>query len=161
VRKEKGNPIIDINYAINGRSLNDIIITDCYRGEIWASVPETSLLSMEIETFGFACLLISFEDSKLPSQEFLNEMKNLTSIPLKNLSNSWNLLPQKMIEEQNTPLPLEIPQDMVLIPEGKFLFNSTGLEIEGPDDSGVDVQFPWKHNPNVHIFNSYLSLHFI
>ena len=55
MRKEKGNPIIDINYAINGRSLNDIIITDCYRGEIWASVPETSLLSMEIETFGFAC----------------------------------------------------------------------------------------------------------
>ena len=39
----------------SSRSLKDVTITDCYRGEIWASVLETNLLSMEIQTFGFAC----------------------------------------------------------------------------------------------------------
>ena len=34
---------------------------------------------------------------------------------------------------------------MVKIPEGDFLFQVSGIEIEGFNDIGVDVQYPWEN----------------
>ena len=39
---------------------------------------------------------------------------------------------------------------MVLIPAGKFRFKVSGVEIEGGDDPGVDVQYPWEDLPRRH-----------
>src|SRR5260370_20970807 len=39
------------------------------------------------------------------------------------------------------------PAGMVRIPEGDFLFKVQGIEIEGFDDIGVDVQYPWEDSP--------------
>jgi formylglycine-generating enzyme required for sulfatase activity len=36
---------------------------------------------------------------------------------------------------------------MVHIPAGDFLFTVRGIEIEGSDDQGVDVQYPWEGTP--------------
>ena len=36
---------------------------------------------------------------------------------------------------------------MVKIPEGDFLFKMNGIEIEGINDIGVDVQYPWEDSP--------------
>jgi len=36
---------------------------------------------------------------------------------------------------------------MVKIPGSDFLFKVHGIEIEGFDDIGVDVQYPWKTLP--------------
>ena len=36
---------------------------------------------------------------------------------------------------------------MVRLPAGGYGFNTTGMEIEGNDDRGVDVQFPWEDHP--------------
>ena len=36
---------------------------------------------------------------------------------------------------------------MVKIPEADFLFKVHGIEIEGFDDIGVDVQYPWEDSP--------------
>ena len=38
-------------------------------------------------------------------------------------------------------------QDMVKIPEADFLFKVSGIEIEGFNDIGVDVQYPWEDSP--------------
>ena len=148
ILKQKENPVIDIQYAIEDKHFENFTISDCYHGENLDHLPnETSLISFDLEASGFGCLLIAATKSDIPSKQFLDEMKNITSIPLENLSETWAALPQKMHEEPNTPIPLETPSEMVLIPAGKFLFNSTGLEIEGLEDSGVDVQFPWETQP--------------
>ena len=36
---------------------------------------------------------------------------------------------------------------MVRIPGGDFVFKVRGTEIEGSDDDGVDVQYPWEDSP--------------
>jgi gamma-glutamyl hercynylcysteine S-oxide synthase len=37
--------------------------------------------------------------------------------------------------------------DMVHIPGGEFFFVVAGIEIEGTNDEGVDVQYPWEDSP--------------
>ena len=36
---------------------------------------------------------------------------------------------------------------MIKIPAGEYLFKVKGIEIEGGDDIGVDVQYPWENSP--------------
>ena len=36
---------------------------------------------------------------------------------------------------------------MIRIPAGDFRFQVEGIEIEGFDDVGVDVQYPWENTP--------------
>ena len=35
---------------------------------------------------------------------------------------------------------------MIRVPGGDYLFESQGIEIEGSDDIGVDVQYPWENS---------------
>jgi formylglycine-generating enzyme required for sulfatase activity len=35
---------------------------------------------------------------------------------------------------------------MIGIPAGDFLFKVNGIEIEGSDDVGLDVQYPWENS---------------
>jgi formylglycine-generating enzyme required for sulfatase activity len=52
---------------------------------------------------------------------------------------------------------------MVAIPQADFLFKVEGIEIEGANDAGVDVQYPWEdlprrfHENRVHIHAFYLD----
>ena len=40
-----------------------------------------------------------------------------------------------------------IPEGMVAIPGGDYIFKVQGIEIEGDNDIGVDVQYPWENMP--------------
>ena len=37
-----------------------------------------------------------------------------------------------------------MPATMILIPAAEYVFRVGGLEIEGGNDEGVDVQYPWE-----------------
>jgi formylglycine-generating enzyme required for sulfatase activity len=39
---------------------------------------------------------------------------------------------------------------MVRVPEGEFTFKVDGIELEGFNDVGVDVQYPWENSPRRH-----------
>jgi iron(II)-dependent oxidoreductase len=39
------------------------------------------------------------------------------------------------------------PEGMIRIEGGEYLFRVQGMEIEGSDDVGVDVQYPWEDSP--------------
>jgi len=39
---------------------------------------------------------------------------------------------------------------MVRIPAGAFDFRVSGVEIEGANDEGVNVQYPWEISPRRH-----------
>jgi formylglycine-generating enzyme required for sulfatase activity len=51
---------------------------------------------------------------------------------------------------------------MVKIPEGDYLFRSDGIMIEGGNDVGVDVQFPWEDAPRrYHLYKMHMKPYYI
>jgi iron(II)-dependent oxidoreductase len=73
----------------------------------------------------------------------LATMKQLTATPLSGMS-SKRTLPQQLVDIAATKPASGEPAGMVKIPEGDFLFKVHGIEVEGSDDIGVDVQYPWE-----------------
>ena len=53
-------------------------------------------------------------------------------------------LPQHLVEIQPTTSVMRSPAGMVRIPAAAYRFKVEGIEIEGSDDVGVDVQYPWE-----------------
>jgi gamma-glutamyl hercynylcysteine S-oxide synthase len=74
-------------------------------------------------------------------------MKTPTAIPLSTLSDKWTFLPQQIVEIPGTKPASGTPSGMIKIPEGEFHFEVNGIEIEGSNDIGVDVQYPWEDSP--------------
>merc|ERR1711908_39118 len=53
------------------------------------------------------------------------------------------------------------PPGMVFVPAGNFTFISRGVEKEGLDVNGVDVQFPWESSPRrEHAHNMTVAGHY-
>ena len=78
-------------------------------------------------------------------------MQDLTKKPLADFSNEWKPLPQKIVEIDKTKPAKETPEGMILIPAAtKYQFKVSGIEIEGKDEPGVDVQYPWEDIPRRH-----------
>jgi formylglycine-generating enzyme required for sulfatase activity len=79
--------------------------------------------------------------------KLLSTMKTLTAAPLSIFSDRRIVLSQQMVEVASTKPSSVAPNGMVKIPEADFLFRVQGIEIEGSDDIGVDVQYPWEDSP--------------
>jgi formylglycine-generating enzyme required for sulfatase activity len=76
----------------------------------------------------------------------LGQMKQLTATPLTSYSDQWQALSQTIVpmDRITTSGP---SSEMVRIPEGDFQFQVKGIEVEGGDDRGVDVQYTWEDSP--------------
>lgn len=107
----------------------------------WAGV------SFSIEAHGFGAILQVIGDPDASLMQVMSTMKTLTVKPLGMYSHEWSVLPQHMVEIQRTKPQSTAPPNMVRIPDGDFDFKVTGIEIEGSNDSGVDVQYPWENSP--------------
>jgi formylglycine-generating enzyme required for sulfatase activity len=77
----------------------------------------------------------------------MSKMKAMTAQPLASYSDQWKVLPQKIVEIAPTKKFADAPEGMVRIPAGPYLFRVQGIEIEGSNDIGVDVQYPWEDLP--------------
>ena len=77
-------------------------------------------------------------------------MGRLAGTPLAAYSHEWNFLPQQMVEIAPTAPARTPPPGMVRIPAVRFEFRISGIEIEGSNDIGVDVQYPWEDSPRRH-----------
>jgi formylglycine-generating enzyme required for sulfatase activity len=66
---------------------------------------------------------------------------------LSTYSRGWNPVPQTLVQIPSTKSAATAPPDMVRIPEADFDFTVNGIEIEGGNDPGVDVQYPWENEP--------------
>jgi len=97
-------------------------------------------LSFDIEEKGFAAVLAA----PAADEAFLARMKQLTAKPLSSFSREWRSLPQKLVEIAPVKPASDAPPGMVRIPAGEFDFDVHGVEIEGGNDEGVDVQYPWE-----------------
>ncbi len=138
---------------------------DLYHGE--ELMPEhdgnQAVLVFPIEAHGFSAVLAIKGAPNAKTQELLTKMKAMTSTPLSSYSDQWKPLPQQLVEIPPTKPTSATPENMVKIPAGDYIFKVQGIEIEGFNDVGVDVQYPWEdsarrfHEHRMHIDAFYMD----
>jgi formylglycine-generating enzyme required for sulfatase activity len=105
------------------------------------------VLSFALEPGGFGALLATTGAPDSGMTAFMGKMKSMTARSLEGFSPKWVELPQQIVPIESTLVPAAAPAGMVRIPAGTFLFRSRGIEIEGSNDIGVDVQHSWEDSP--------------
>jgi formylglycine-generating enzyme required for sulfatase activity len=106
-----------------------------------------TVLAFSIEAKGYGAVLAT---NSAPDQKVLTlmaKMKELTATPLASYSHEWKVLPQQIVPIEAAKSASSAPAGMVKVPEADFLFKVSGIEIEGFNDIGVDVQYPWEDSP--------------
>jgi formylglycine-generating enzyme required for sulfatase activity len=106
-----------------------------------------TVLSFQIEAHGYGALLASKATPDAGIQKLMSKMKESTATPLATYSHEWKVVPQQIVPIAASKLPSGSPADLVKIPEADFDFRVSGIEIEGFNDIGVDVQYPWEDTP--------------
>ncbi len=106
-----------------------------------------SVLSFLMESNGFGAIFATSSEPDAKLQKLMPEMKRLTAKPLTSFSNDRTVLKQEIVPIPATSAGSSAPSGMIQIPEAEFLFKVAGIEIEGFNDSGVDVQYPWENAP--------------
>ncbi|GAC1433866.1 MAG: hypothetical protein NVS9B5_17690 [Terriglobales bacterium] len=121
-------------------------------------------LSFDIEGRGFGAILAT-KDNPLPKPvaDLLSYMAARSKRPLSSYSREWKAAPQTIVETSSTKLASAAPEGMVTIPGSDYDFQVNGIEIEGGNDPGVDVQYPWEdsarrsHSHRVHVASLYMD----
>jgi formylglycine-generating enzyme required for sulfatase activity len=124
-----------ISVPLNGNSH----FFDLYHG---AELRPESSLSFPIEAHGYAAILSTRNE---PDKQFLKRMQQMTAKPLAEYSHEWKPLPQEIVDIPR--VKASKTDGMVLIPAANYVFEVQGVEIEGSNDVGVDVQYPWEDTP--------------
>jgi iron(II)-dependent oxidoreductase len=111
----------------------------------------TELLSFEMEARGYGAVLADMgETTPAEIQKVLLQTAQLARTPLASLSSLHQILRQRLVEIVATRAAAAAPDGMIAIPSGRFRFKVSGVEIEGGDAPGVDVQYPWEDAPRRH-----------
>ena len=102
------------------------------------------VLSFAMEAKGYGAILATNAAPDTNLQALMAKMKPMTAAPLSSFPHEWKALPQQIVPIPLTKAASTSPEGMVKIPEADFLFKVAGIEIEGSNDAGVDVQYPWE-----------------
>jgi iron(II)-dependent oxidoreductase len=104
-------------------------------------------LSFDLEALGFGAVLATDQKPDAGLQSLIAFMAERSKRPLASYSREWKAVPQTMVEIPATTAAQTAPDGMVRIPGGEYEFQVSGIEIEGGNDPGVDVQYPWEESP--------------
>ena len=149
------------HYAVSGRQLITEPIPGAHFYDLWHGVELTAepagsavALSFELEADGFGAVLET--DAPL-SKPLVDLLQRGAAKPLASYSATWQTLPQTMVPSSTARNAGPLPASMLLIPAADFVFRVMGIEIEGMNDEGVDIQYPWEpsarryHAQRIHI----------
>jgi gamma-glutamyl hercynylcysteine S-oxide synthase len=117
-------------------------------------------LSFDLERLGYGAVLATQEEPVESVRNLLSYMAERSKRPLANYSRQWNPVPETLVEIPMTRTAQSPPENMVRISGGDYDFQVSGIEIEGGNDPGVDVQYPWedtarrfhRHRMQIHSF---------
>jgi iron(II)-dependent oxidoreductase len=144
-------------FDVEGRQLRLPAQAGMHYFDLWHGVelsPEAAdgvlYLSFSIEARGFGAILATPDPADARVQKLLAEMTPLSARPLSSYAADWNFLPQQLVPIPKTNPASGTPDGMVRIPSGEWTFKIDGIELEGFNDVGVDVQYPWEDSPRRH-----------
>jgi gamma-glutamyl hercynylcysteine S-oxide synthase len=108
-------------------------------------------LSFEIEANGYGAV-IAIKNSLVGSslQNLLAQMHELTKTKLSVYSNEWKAVPQEIVKIEPTENAEKAPEGMIEIPAARYIMNVSGIEVEGGENPGVDVQMPGEETARRH-----------
>jgi gamma-glutamyl hercynylcysteine S-oxide synthase len=107
---------------------------------------DSAVLSFSLEAAGYGALLAT--TAPVPGIEtFLAEMSALAKKPLMSYSEDRPFLPQHVVDIPATAKSGSLPEGMMRIEGGRYNFQVSGIMIEGKNEIGVDVQYPWEDSP--------------
>jgi len=144
-------------YDVDGHQLRLPARPGMHYYDLWHGVeltPENAddqvLLNFAIEAHGFGAVLVTSDTADGKLRSLLHAMHELAARPLSSYSDEWKPLPQQIVPIAKATPAANAPEGMVRVPEGDFTFKVDGIEIEGFDDVGVDVEYPWEDSPRRH-----------
>jgi hypothetical protein len=145
-----------------GQGQNRSFFYDCYHGVALTptAVPAPAAggaggsgaaLSFELERGGFGCVVEldhnATADSDPAFTAYLGSMRGTTQRKLASYSDRW-VYSQKIMVNAGERTSLAEPRPtppaggpLVFVPRGRFWFNVSGVQIEGRDALGADVQY--------------------
>jgi iron(II)-dependent oxidoreductase len=139
-------------YQVEGAQLRVPVLPGAHYYDVWHGVeiqPTKEdgdlVLSFAIEANGYGAVLETNE-LRPDTAKLIEQMKTLAEQPLHSFSKEWKPIPQTLVAIDPTEPVAKESKDMVRIPSGDFNFRVNGIEIEGMDDEGVDVQYPWENS---------------
>ena len=158
------------HYAVEGRQLVIPHVDGMRYFDLWNGVelhPDREaaqdVLSFPLEADGFGAVLATRSALTPALEAMLNEMHKLAEKPLSSYSHDWTVLPQRIVPIAATKLAKTAPAGMQLVSATDFLFRVNGIEIEGTNDDGVDVQYAGEPSPRryhelkIHIPSFYMD----
>jgi gamma-glutamyl hercynylcysteine S-oxide synthase len=141
-------------FDVNGEQLRIPHKASMHYFDLWHGVElqptisgDQATLSFPIDGLGFGAVLATTEAAPANLSELLSFMAERSKQPLRSYSKAFVTTPQAMVEIARTKLASAAPEGMLAIPAADFDFAVRGIEIEGGNDPGVDVQYPWEDSP--------------
>jgi formylglycine-generating enzyme required for sulfatase activity len=142
------------NYADDGPQLDAPFVPgmryfDLYHGvELKPEINgQTAVLSFELEANGYGAILATPKEPDQQIKTLMARMAAMTAKPLASYAHEPSVLLQTIVEIPPAAPAIAAPKGMIAIPGGQFVFKVEGTEIEGSNDPGVDVQYPWETSP--------------
>jgi len=124
---------------------------------------DRSVIEFDLEAEGYGAVLETTSAGDAALGKLLTTMQTMSQKPLSAFSREWRTLPQTLVDISATAKPRHEPAGMVKIPAADFDFRVNGIEIEGMNDEGVDVQYPWEtsprryHDQRIHIHSFWID----
>ena len=120
-------------------------------------------LSFLIEANGFGAILVTHASLDPAETRLLSRAAQWAKTPLADLTNVWKPMHQEQVPIAKTHVAPTAPEGMLPIPAADYEFVVEGMPIEGGNDVGVDVQYPWEdqarryHHHSLHISAFYID----
>lgn len=140
-------------YTVAGQQIRIVHKSGVRYYDLWNGVElspdlrgDNAVLSFSLEPHGYGALLATASPVKGLDQ-FLAEMAQLAKRPLMSYSQERRFLPQRIVEIGPTKKAASAPEGMVRIDGARYDFQTSGIMIEGRNEIGVDVQYPWEDSP--------------
>jgi len=120
-------------------------------------------LTFPIEANGYGAVLVAHAALEPKETRLVAQEADWAKTPLASLSNVWKPMHQELTPTEKTHVPSGSPEGMILIPAADYDFVVQGMPIEGGNDVGVDVQYPWEdqarryHHHEMHIAAFYID----